>query len=971
MTAERWQQIEQLYYRALEYDGSNRLAFLEEVCGKDATLRREVEVLLAANEQAGSFLGGHAFEHEARDFAVSQHLSLVGQFISRYEVLAPIGAGGMGEVYLARDTQLERRVALKLLPPQFTQDTSRLQRFIREAKAASALNHPNIITIHEVGEAETPLGRTHFIVTEFIAGVTLRERLRHGKPALREALAITRQIGAALAAAHEAGIVHRDIKPENVMVRPDGLVKVLDFGLARVVERRLDDSDPAATRKSMHTGTGVVMGTPRYMSPEQARGLKVDARSDVFSLGVVLYEMVSGALPFPGATSAEVFAALLDKEPAPLTAFAPETPDELERIVGKALRKEVEERHQTIAELLADLDQAGPSLETARAVNRPAASGKLIAAKSKAATGPRRLGLYAFSAVLLLGILGSAVYWMMRSDKTAGLPPRIVPFASFPGSKDHACFSPDGSQIAFAWTGRRDDVHVSRDIYIKVIGAGEPLRLTATPEDERNPVWSPDGRHIAFLRQGGPAKGVYLIPALGGQERRIGDGVYTLSWSADGRTLVTCSRPTPEQPNSNLILLSVETGEQRVLTQTAMPISDGLAAFSPDGKQIAFLRSFSLSAREVFTIPASGGAPRQLTFDKRPLFGLTWTGDSREIVFCANLGGGPSLWRINASGGAPERMSLGVNPASPAVSRQGNKLAWTENYADTNIYRYESLGFAGSDAPGKFSSPERLIFSTREDHSQQFSPDGEKIVFVSSRTGSDEIWVCDRDGGNLRQLTFFDGPPTGTPRWSPDGRSIVFDSRVEGSPDIYVISIEGGPLHRLTTEASSDNTPSWSRDSRWIYFSSNRGGKNLDNMWKMPSAGGPATQLTFSGAHEGCESPDGRLFYFSKKGWVYGLWSVPVEGGEEKPVPEFNRIGYWRSWGVLPQGIYFITKEDAPPQTIRFYSFATQRITPLATVEKAPLDVQPGLAMSPDGRWLLYAQRDQTVNDIMLMENFR
>ncbi|MCG3161898.1 MAG: Protein TolB [Acidobacteria bacterium] len=310
-----------------------------------------------------------------------------------------------------------------------------------------------------------------------------------------------------------------------------------------------------------------------------------------------------------------------------------------------------------------------------------------------------------------------------------------------------------------------------------------------------------------------------------------------------------------------------------------------------------------------------------------------------------------------------------MSPSNPVISRRGDKLAWTENYIDTNIYRYEGGGFGGSGAPLKLAAPQRLIFSSREDHSPQISPDGARIVFVSTRTGSDEIWAGDRNGGNLRQLTSFDGSPTGTPRWSPDGRWIVFDSRAGGSPDIYVISADGGAPRRLTSEMTYEATPSWSSDGRWIYFASNRGG--AEDIWKMPAEGGPASQLTHDSAFEGFESPDGKLFYFTKKDPVYGLWFAPAQGGAEKPVPEFARISLGRSWGILPQGIYFIAREDTPRRTIRFFSFATRRITTLATVEKTPLDLQPGLALSPDGRWLLYAQRDQIVNDIMLMENFR
>ncbi|MGE0884015.1 MAG: protein kinase [Blastocatellales bacterium] len=972
MDVARWEQIKELFDAALDRLPAERAAFLATACGADAELLREVELLLTANAEAGGFMNAPALQWAAQHLVadeepVQQFGSLIGQQLSHYKILSLIGTGGMGEVYLAYDTSLERRVALKLLPLKFTQVPEHLQRFIREAKAASALNHPNIITIHEIGE----FGELHFIATEFIEGVTLRQRLADGSMPLREVLDVTRQVAAALEAAHNAGITHRDIKPENVMLRPDGLVKVLDFGLAKLTPQVNAVTPEAASH--VQTTPGLVMGTPRYMSPEQARGQKTDARSDLFSLGVVLYEMVTGAQPFPGATSAEVFAALLDKDPPPLADFAPETPDELERIVGKALRKVAEERYQSSGELLADLKQVGaaPEHPLPRIPATPSGQplSKSVSEQTKSAVRPRRHRAWqVISACLLLSVSAGAVYWLTQSKKIFRPPPRILPLTTFPGLKDHACFSPDGSYFAFAWSGK-DAVYVTRDIYIKVVGTGEPLQLTNTPDDDSCPAWSPDGRYIAFLRNG-DAKGVYLVSALGGAARRIGDGVYTLSWSPDGRTLVTCSRPTPERPNSDLMLLSVETGEARALTRTSMPVSEGQAAFSPDGKQIAFIRSFSMSARDVFTIPSGGGTPHQLTFDRRPLNGgLTWTSDSREIIYSANLGGGPNLWRISAEGGTAERMNLGVIPSSPAISRSGNLLAWTENYTDTNIYHYEGTGFGGSGVPSRLAPQQRLIHSSREDHSPQISPDGARIVFVSTRTGSEELWVCDRNGGNLRQLTFFDGPPTGTPRWSPDGRWIAFDSRAGGSPDIYVISADGGAPRRLTSEITYEATPSWSGDGRWIYFASNRSG--AENIWKMLAEGGAAAQLTHGGAFEGFESPDGKLFYFSKRNPNDGFWSVPTAGGAEKPVPEFVGIRLGRSWGLLPQGIYFITREDALRPAIRFFSFATRRITTLAKVEKAPLDLQPGLALSPDGRWLLYAQRDQIVNDIMLMENFR
>ncbi|MGH9843240.1 MAG: protein kinase domain-containing protein, partial [Blastocatellia bacterium] len=371
MKPERWKQIEQIYDAALERDASRRAAFLDQACEGDGELRREVTSLLASDEQAGSFLAGPATEIMAKVIAAEPASSPIGRRIGHYQVLSLLGAGGMGEVYLAEDTQLRRKVAIKLLPVEFTADAGRVRRFAQEARAASALNHPNIITIHEIGEASTENGATHYIVTEYVEGETLRQRMA-GAPQKEapsrieasEAIDIALQIAAALAAAHEAGITHRDIKPENVMVRRDGIVKVLDFGLAKLTEPASPAIDTqASTLARNSTEAGVVMGTPRYMSPEQARGEKVDARTDIFSLGVMLYEMVAGRAPFAGATTGEVIAAILRDSPPPLAECAPDAPPELERILSRALRKGREERYQAVNELLVDLKRLKRRLE--------------------------------------------------------------------------------------------------------------------------------------------------------------------------------------------------------------------------------------------------------------------------------------------------------------------------------------------------------------------------------------------------------------------------------------------------------------------------------------------------------------------------------------------------------------------------------------------------------------------------------
>jgi len=370
MESEKWRQIESLYYAALERGATERAAFLIEACAGDDELHREVESLLEAHEQAEGFLASPALEVAAQEIAEDLGQTMSGRMISHYQVLSLLGAGGMGEVYLAEDTRLGRNVALKLLPQNFTQDRERVLRFQQEARAASALNHPNILTIYEIGEYE----EGHFIATEFIDGQTLRE-LMNAHIKLHATLDVAAQVASALAAAHEAGIVHRDIKPENIMARRDGYIKVLDFGLAKLTERFSPDRTTVAdsetsTKGLVHTDPGKLMGTARYISPEQIRGREVNGRSDVFSLGVVLYEMVTGRVPFDGAAPDEVMAAILNQEPSPLRRHAQDAPAELERIVGKALQKDCEERYQVIKEMLLDLKSLKLELEVEAKLKR-------------------------------------------------------------------------------------------------------------------------------------------------------------------------------------------------------------------------------------------------------------------------------------------------------------------------------------------------------------------------------------------------------------------------------------------------------------------------------------------------------------------------------------------------------------------------------------------------------------------------
>src|ERR1700693_1794303 len=352
MKAERWQQVNDLFHSAAERAPEERSAFLDEACHGDKGLCREVESLLASYEREENFIESPAFEIAPELLTNDMAGALVGELIGHYRIESLIGVGGMGEVYLARDERLGRKVALKLLPNRLTADETQLSRFKTEARSASALNHPNILTVYEIG-AE---GNRHFIATEFIEGMTLRASLASGRMNLHAALEIAVQVASALAAAHETGVVHRDIKPENIMLRPDGYAKVLDFGIAKLAEQRpASDHYELGTTAVLQTRPGLVLGTGHYMSPEQARGQKVDTRSDIWSLGVVLYEMVAGAPPCRGETPSDCIASILKTEPPPLSSVFSDVPLKLESILQKALRKNRDERYQTIKEMLADL----------------------------------------------------------------------------------------------------------------------------------------------------------------------------------------------------------------------------------------------------------------------------------------------------------------------------------------------------------------------------------------------------------------------------------------------------------------------------------------------------------------------------------------------------------------------------------------------------------------------------------------
>src|SRR6266542_356787 len=435
MKAERWQQINDLFQSATELPPKERAAFLNEACHGDKSLRREVESLLASYERAANFIESPAYEVAPELLTNDTPGRLVGELIGHYRIESLIGVGGMGEVYLARDEQLGRKVALKLLPESLTANEAQLSRFKTEARAASALNHPNILTVYEIG-AE---GNRHFIATEFIEGMTLRASLARGRMNLHHALEIAVQVASALAASHETGVVHRDIKPENIMLRPDGYAKVLDFGIAKLTEQQpRSDSHEVGTTTVLQTAPGLVLGTARYMSPEQIRGQTLDARSDIWSLGVVIYEIVGGISPFPGETPSDCIASILKTEPPPLSTVLPDVPVKLQSIVQKALRKNMEERYQTIKEMLTDLRDLKRELEAEGSSPQTKARTEPILGKIKRHKRGALLTLAA--AILAAAAFGYHFYFVAPALAPNEKSIAVLPFADLSQARDQEYF---------------------------------------------------------------------------------------------------------------------------------------------------------------------------------------------------------------------------------------------------------------------------------------------------------------------------------------------------------------------------------------------------------------------------------------------------------------------------------------------------------------------------------------------------
>ena len=875
---------------------------------------------------------------------------MTGRRILHYHILEKLGEGGMGVVYKARDTHLDRFVAIKVLPAEKVADPERRHRFVQEAKAASALNHPNIIHIYDIDRVEG----IDFIAMEYVEGKTLDALIPRKGLRLSQGLKYAVQIADALARAHGAGIIHRDLKPSNVMVDEHGLVKVLDFGLAKLTEAAASDAETATTR----TAEGIVLGTAAYMSPEQAEGKAIDPRSDVFSFGSMLYEMLTGQRAFQGDTAASTIASVLREEPKPLSQVTEGLPRDAEKIVRRCLRKDPEHRFQHMADLKVALEE----------LKEDSDSRKLDMAVVAPARSPlRRRLMYGLAAACVL-LAVTALGWRWATPPAQLAPPKLMPLTSFQGTEREPAFSPDGKQVAFSWNGPKED---NFDIYVMMIGTSTPVRLTTDPADDRCPAWSPDGRRIAFERWESGKGSVMLMSALGGSERQLGETARTgVDWSPDGKYVAFAPVPAPGGVQS-IVLLSPETGERRIATSPPPgAYVDEEPRFSPDGKALAFVRfnPANFTAIGIVSLAGQPGEARMVSPAAAAVGSpFAWTRDSRELLFAANYQGvSRRVWRMAADGRTPPVLVVGVGPnaSDVAIAPQGGYLAYRQDLTDVNIWRLDL------DHGRPAAAPVKLIASTQLETAPGFSADERRVVFVSNRSGSQEVWVADGNGSNQTQVTHIG--ISGSPQWSPDGRTIAFDSRAEGQSEIYTVSADGGPPKRLTDHPASDVVPTWSRDGRWVYFTSDRTGSS--QLWKMPAEGGTPVPITKHGGVNAMESADGKSLYYAKGVTERGMGKMPIGGGEEVPVLDAPAPGRWGQVALSSSGLYYIAGDgtDLPARVaIFFYNFASRETTRVAQLAKQPLRGSRGLSLSPDGRALLFTQLDAEGSDLMLLENFR
>ena len=806
-----------------------------------------------------------------------------GTKLGRYEIRLILGKGGMGEVYLAKDTQLDRQVGLKVLLAEVAADEERVGRFTQEAKAASALNHPNIMTVYEIGEVEG----MRYIATELIKGETLRNRLRSGPLTLSEVLNVAMQVATALSAAHDAGIVHRDIKPENIMLRDDGIVKVLDFGLAKLVASPKNSVDSEGeTRALVDTQPGMVMGTVLYMSPEQARSKHADARSDIWSLAIVMYEMLSGKTPFAGETPNDTIAAILTQNPTPLNETIP---SELRRIIKKALQKQVDERYQTIRDLFLDVKNLKRELDFVEKLERSYIPNKTSSSnvstgelsESPTAIHPRTISthtsaarqqissselvtsairqhkfgataIFAAAAILLAGF----AYGLYRFlEKPQGEQPTInlkTQRLTGDGKTPHAEISPDGKFLAYL---RLEGA--SQSLWVKQIQTNSTIPIVRS-EEIRNfsgITFSPDGGFVyfnGFTQSGGPPT-VYRAPTLGGTPTKVLSNASLVQFSPDGNQ-VSFLRYDPNTNETSVFVAGADgSNERKIVAKKGREFLGGSPAWSPDGQHIAVGYGDSSLApgpsTSIKLISVADQSEADLgSFRWRGGVDLVWhpSGDSLIVVATASLIVPAQLWEISYPAGSVRRLTGDQSGYySISITADGKSIVTCESYSRSAVWVSPDL------------SPEnakQVMPATSDTWGISWTADN-RIVFASDQTGDNEIWIMDTDGSNAKPLTN-DRVFKVTPVASPDGHYVVYISSNNGR-QLERIDIDGGNHMVFDKSVYADN-PDISLDGKWVIYDALTNGTS--RIFRVPISGGEPQQLTDYPAIEPRYSYDGTRF---------------------------------------------------------------------------------------------------------------
>jgi eukaryotic-like serine/threonine-protein kinase len=751
-----------------------------------------------------------------------------GVTLAHYRILSALGAGGMGEVYEALDERLDRAVALKVLPPEFVQNEERVRRFVLEAKSASGLNHPHIVTIYDIGHAEpeqkdsadpsTPGKPVHYIAMELVRGLSLRDKIHGEKAPLKELVRWLAQVAEGMAKAHAAGIVHRDLKPENVMISNDGFAKILDFGLAKLTEKKAPAEGGASMTAVRNTHAGAVMGTVGYMSPEQVQGRVVDARSDIFSFGCMLYEATTRQRTFDADSQIETMHQIINAAPIPVAELNPEAPVELRKMIRRCLAKDPEKRYQSMKDLSLELFDMVEEFDELSTSSSRSSSGS----GSVGAIGPPRRSwpLIATTALLLAALAVVSVLLVRRqaSPATSGVSATFTQLTDFGGPESQPALSPDGQYLAYVASPSAESN--DRDIFLLRVGGRNPLNLTAgTPEVDEQPAFSPDGQSIAF-RSGRGGGGIFVMGATGESVRRISDFGFNPSWSPDGKRIVvstaTGNTPTARPTVGTLWIIDVETRERT-------KIYDGDAVgprWSPHGQRIAFwgLPNIGRGQRDITTISADGGKAVLVTDDAPLDWSPAWAPDGAALYFLSDRGGSMNIWRapIDESTGEVTGPLEAVTTPSMwtgdlEIARTAGTIAYVASNTQRNIHRIAfdptTLQVQGGDVPVTSGSTHFVEPS--------ISPDGSTLVMRSS-SGQEDLYIVKPDGSGLRKITD-DAAKDRGPSWSPDGKQIAFYSDRSGRYEIWTIDAEGSDLQQVTnTTERSVWFPAWSPDGKKI-----------------------------------------------------------------------------------------------------------------------------------------------------------